>query len=178
MHSQEFKNLVLPMGKKLFHFARLLLKDENEAQDAVQEVYIKLWNMRENFKTINNIEAFAMRMTRNWCLDRIKAKKPKLIENYSSGYDRQADTANPEKITVMNDRMNFLRRVMEDLPEPQKTIIQLRDIEGYEFEEIADITAMKVNAIRVALSRARNKIKETLLKVEDYGYQQRANSAG
>ena len=166
------------MGKKLFHFARLLLKDENEAQDAVQEVYIKLWNIKGDFKNINNIEAFAMRITRNWCLDRIKAKKPHLIENYSAGYDQQTDGADPEKITETNDRFSHLKRLMEVLPEPQKTILQLRDIEGYEFEEIAEVTAMKVNTIRVALSRARNKIKDTLLKIEDYGYQQRADSAG
>jgi RNA polymerase sigma factor (sigma-70 family) len=81
MDSAEFKTKIIPLGRKLYNFARLLLNDQAEAQDAVQEVYIKLWNYRNKMQTIDNIEAFVMKITRNWCLDRLKAKRPVLIDD-------------------------------------------------------------------------------------------------
>ncbi len=177
MNTKYFKQLVLPAGKKLFHFARLLLKDDNEAQDAVQEVYIKLWNMRDELANIKNIEAFAMRITRNWCLDRLKSKKPTLISDYSDGYDHMHDSATPDGLLEENEKMLNFRRIIEDIPEPQKTVLQLRDMEGYEYEDIARTTGMKVNAVRVALSRARKKVRESFLKIEQYEDRKNQGSA-
>jgi RNA polymerase sigma factor (sigma-70 family) len=170
MDSAEFKTKIIPLGRKLYNFARLLLNDETEAQDAVQEVYIKLWNYRNKMKTLDNTEAFAMKITRNWCLDRLKAKKPVLIENYNKSYDFQKEKNNPHSIMENSDKLNEFNNIMQDLPEQQRMIIQLRDVEGYEFEEIAGILNMNMNAIRVNLSRARKKIKESIIKNESHGY--------
>jgi RNA polymerase sigma-70 factor (ECF subfamily) len=170
MDSAEFKTKVIPLGRKLYNFARLLLDDQAEAQDAVQEVYIKLWNNRNKMRTIDNTEAFAMKITRNWCLDRLKAKKPVLIEDYSSSYDFQKDKNNPHTILENTDRLNEFNNIMQSLPEQQKVIIQLRDVDGYEFEEIADILNINLNTVRVNLSRARKKIKESIIKSESHGY--------
>lgn len=170
MDSAEFKTKVIPLGRKLYNFARLMLNNQVEAQDAVQEVYIKLWNYRNKMQTIGNIEAFAMKITRNWCLDRLKAKKPLLFEDYSRSYDFQKEKNNPHSILETSDRLNEFNSIMQSLPEQQRMIIQLRDVEGYEFEEIADILNVNTNNIRVSLSRARKKIKESLIKTENYGY--------
>ncbi len=170
MDSEEFKAKVIPLGRKLYNFARLLLDDQVEAQDAVQEVYIKLWNYRNKMQTIDNIEAFAMKITRNWCLDRLKAKKPVLIENYSSRYDFQKEKNNPHTILENTDRLDKFNNIMQSLPEQQKVIIQLRDVEGYDFEEIADILNINLNTVRVNLSRARKKIKESIIKIGNHGY--------
>ena len=170
MNSEEFKKLVLPYGKKLFHFARLLLKDEYLAQDAVQEVYIKLWNMRKELVKIKNIEAFAIKITRNWCLDRLKKKKPVFIRDYSAGFDEQKDYQEPHKMLERDEKIKNLYAIMENLPEHQRLLIKLRDIDGYEFDEISEITNLNEVTIRVNLSRARKKIRNELIKIDSHGF--------
>ncbi len=169
MNADEFKKMVLPFGKKLFHFARLLLKDEYSAQDAVQEVYIKLWNMRKDLLNINNIEAFAIKITRNWCLDRLKSKKPVFIGDYSAGFDQQKDIHEPDKMLERNEKIRNLFTILETLPEQQRILVKLRDIDGYEFDEIAEMTDLNEVTIRVNLSRARKKIREEFMKIDSYG---------
>ncbi|MBN2274377.1 MAG: RNA polymerase sigma factor [Bacteroidales bacterium] len=177
MNAAEFKEKIIPLSGKLFHFARLLLKDHAEAEDSVQEIFLKLWKLRDDLKKYDNIEAFAMRVTRNWCLDRIKAKKPLYIDNYTSGFDQYSDTDSPLGLLEKADQMSTVSRIIQTLPEQQKTIIQLRDIEGYEYEEIANIMNMNINAVRVSLSRARNTIREQLINFVDYGYSKNKNTA-
>jgi RNA polymerase sigma-70 factor (ECF subfamily) len=177
MDAAEFKAKVIPLSGKLFHFARLLLKDHAEAEDSVQEIFLKLWKMRNELAEYTNLEAFAMRVTRNWCLDRLKAKKPLYIESYALGYELHSEAENPLRILESTDQMTTIRKHMQTLPEQQQTVIQLRDIEGYEFEEIAAIMGMNVNAVRVTLSRARNNIREHLIKIGNYGHPANQNPA-
>jgi RNA polymerase sigma factor (sigma-70 family) len=133
--------------------------------------------MRNELTEYNNLEAFAMRVTRNWCLDRLKAKKPVYIESYSLGYELHSETNNPLRMLENSDQMTTIRKLMQTLPEHQQTIIQLRDIDGYEFEEIAAIMGMNVNTVRVTLSRARNSIREHLIKIGNYGHPATQNPA-
>ncbi len=170
MDSNEFKSKILPLGRKLFNFARLILNDKDEAQDAVQEVFIKLWNYRNKMDSVKNTEAFAMKITKNWCYDRLKAKKPLLIEDYGNGFDYQKDSSNPHSLLETSDRINRYNNILLGLPEQQRMITQLRDVEGYEFDEIADILNISVNTIRVNLSRARKKIKESIINIENHGH--------
>jgi RNA polymerase sigma factor (sigma-70 family) len=178
MDAARFNSLVLPMSKKLLHFAFQILHDTGEAEDAVQEVILKLWKIRDSLENYNNLEAFSMKITRNWCLDRLKAKKPLYIEGYQKGFDRQTTDENPQKQMEKTDRLRLLSAVMEKLPEQQKLIIQLRDIEELEFEQIAEIMDTNVNALRVSLSRARNRMREELTKLNEYGNQRNTGTAG
>ena len=147
-----------------------MLHDNDEAQDAVQEVFLKLWNYRNKLDSIKNIEAFAMKITKNWCIDRLKSRKPVYIESYNRSFDFQKEENNPHDILESTDTMKELNDIMRKLPEQQRMIIQLRDVEGYEFEEIADIMNINVNTVRVNLSRARNKIKDILLNINEYEF--------
>jgi RNA polymerase sigma factor (sigma-70 family) len=178
MDAAHFNNLVLPMSKKLLHFAFQMLRDTGEAEDAVQEVILKLWKIRDTLDNYNSLEAFSMKITRNWCLDRLKAKKPVYVEGYQKGFDRQAADENPQKLMEKEDRRRLLWTIMEKLPEQQRLIIQLRDIEGLEFDQIAEIMEANVNALRVSLSRARNRMREELTKYNEYGYQRNTGTAG
>jgi RNA polymerase sigma factor (sigma-70 family) len=166
MNLDSFKKHVLPLNKKLFHYAYLLLKNRSEAEDAVQEVCLKLWKIRDSLENFNSIEAFAIKVTRNWCLDRIKAKKPLYVENYLSWSEQDSGVSDPYRSLEQEEHWNMLLRVLDQLPEQQRMIVHLRDIEGLEFEEIAEIMDMNINAIRVTLSRARTKIKEELTRYE------------
>jgi len=169
METAEFKRMVIPLCSKLLHFAYMLLRDTGEAEDAVQEVCLKLWKIRESLENYNSVEAFAMKVTRNWCLDRLKAKKPVYIEHYANGYEASTDEWNPHQLLENHDKLKLLDALMQRLPEQQKMIVQLRDIEGLEFEQIADMMEMNLNAVRVNLSRARNRMKEEILKIETNG---------
>lgn len=178
MDAARFNSLVLPISKKLLHFAFQMLHDKGEAEDTVQEVILKLWKIRDSLENYNSLEAFAMKITKNWCLDRLKAKKPVYIEGYQKGFDRLEADENPQKQMEKEDRLKLLATVLENLPEPQRLIIQLRDIEGLEFEQIAEIMDSNINALRVSLSRARNKMKEELTKYNEYGYYRNTGAAG
>ena len=126
----------------------------------------------------NSVEAFALKVTRNWCLDRIKARKPVYIESYNSWYDRKTEEIDPHKALENADRLNLLFALIDKLPEQQRDILQLRELENLEFEEIAEIMDMNVNAIRVNLSRARNKIREEMSKFETNGKQSNSPITG
>jgi RNA polymerase sigma factor (sigma-70 family) len=170
MNATEFKNLVLPLCGKLHRFAFFMLKDNSEAEDAVQEVCMKLWNNRESLESIKSIDAFAMRMIKNWCLDRLKAKKPVYVESYQPWLEKSSEMADPQKSLETADKLNRLNGIMNKLPEQQRIIVQLREIEGLEFNEISEITELDINNIRVNLSRARNRIREEMNKFESNEY--------
>ncbi len=162
MTAEAFKENILPLNTKLLGFAHRFMKDVDDARDIVQEIYVKLWNMRTDLDKYNSVEALAMRMTRNLCLDKIKLKKTVplnemvLEENFEDSNEKEK--LNEQKLAVQR-----VKQTIELLDEPQKSIIQLRDIEGYEYQEIAQILNMNVNTVRVSLSRARKKVRENIL---------------
>lgn len=177
MDAAEFKERVLPLSRKLLHYAFQLLHDTHEAEDAVQEVVLKLWKNRESIESYHSLEAFSLKMTRNWCLDRLKAKKPLYIDGYQASYDRPTDEANPQRKMEQDDQLSLLRSLLKRLPEQQRQILELRDLEGLEFDQIVMITGMNLNALRVNLSRARTRLREEINKIEGYGYQANQNAA-
>lgn len=162
MTPESFKENILPLNRKLLGFANRFMQNIDEAKDIVQEIYVKLWKMREELDKYNSVEALAMRMTRNLCLDRIKLKKTVKINGTIKEESEEKNIVNErqEEIKIAVSRAKY---AMGTLAEPQKTIMQLRDIEGYDYEEIAQILNMNVNTIRVSLSRARKKVREILL---------------
>jgi RNA polymerase sigma-70 factor (ECF subfamily) len=167
MNQNEFVKSITPFKDKLFRLAKRLLVSTEEAEDATQEVLLKLWNKNEDLGNYNSLEAFAMTMTKNYCLDQLKSKRAgnlKLVhDNYT---DREPSL---QKKLEDIDSLNWVEKVINQLPEQQRMIIQMRDIEQYEFEEIAKILDMNETAIRVALSRGRKTIREFMSKTHDYG---------
>ncbi len=167
MNQNDFIKIVSPFQDKVFRLAKRLLISTEEAEDATQEVLVKLWNKNENLDNYKSLEAFAMTMTKNYCLDQLKSKRAgnlKLVhDNYT---DREPSL---QKKLEDKDSLDWVEKVINQLPEQQRLIIQMRDVEQYEFEEIAKILDMNETAIRVALSRARKSIRAFMLKTHDYG---------
>ncbi|MCX6267981.1 MAG: sigma-70 family RNA polymerase sigma factor [Bacteroidetes bacterium] len=169
MDLQEFQIKVYPLKNKLFRFARRMLDHTEEAEDVVQEAFIRLWNRRDKLDEYRSIEALAMITIKNLCLDKIKTKRYP-VENMDN--HRQFLENMPSETKVDNsDLMHGIYQAIKQLPEQQQIIVHLRDIEGYEFNEISEIVDMNENAIRVALSRARKRIRELLIKTKIYEYQ-------
>ena len=167
MTQSDFLKVVLPFKDKVFRLAKRLLVSREEAEDATQELLFKLWNKREKLSDYRNVEAFAMTITKNYCYDRLKSKQASNLTLVHSNY-KEKETSLDKKIEH-NDSVHKVHKLIESLPEQQKIIIQLRDIEQYDFEEIAKMVDMKPTAIRVALSRARKTIREALIKQHNYG---------
>lgn len=169
MDAREFKEKVLPVSQKIYRYARRLLGSTHDAEDVVQDIWMKLWDRRAQLAEVKSIEAFSLRMTRNLCLDKIKLKKPQYYddrEETAYRFDESDGTPDPAHSLELKDTMEQVNQIIQGLPEQQQTILQLRDIEGMEYEEIADITGLEVNAIRVNISRARKKLRDSLIKIQ------------
>lgn len=167
MKQQEFINIISPFKDKLFRIAKRMLVSTEEAEDATQEVLIRLWNRNDNLKSYNSIEALAVTMTKNYCLDQLKSKRASNLQLVHSNYNDKS--ASVERTIEGRDSWNWVERIIDDLPEQQRLIVQMRDVEEYEYNEIAKALDMQETAVRVALSRARKTIREQLTAKHNYG---------
>jgi RNA polymerase sigma-70 factor (ECF subfamily) len=159
MDTNQFNNRIIILSDKLFRLAKSILQNEDAARDAVQDLNLKMWEKRVQLKEVENIPAFAMRSMRNLCLDIIRQqRKIDVIDT-----DLEYTALNPYQQTERNDMVKKIRLLIENLPELQRTIIRMRDVEGMEISEIAYITQISENAVSVNLSRARQKIREHLI---------------
>ena len=156
------------MSNKLLRFAFQILQDEEEAKDVLQDVFLKLWQKRDELEKVENLEAFVVRMMRNRCLDLIRARRTVSLEVVKKLDQREEDKPETDHLEIA-DSVGLVKRIIGELPDVQREIIHLRDIEQLEYEEIADATQMNVNAIRVNLSRARKKVRDEILKIQNYG---------
>ena len=166
MNPEEFKIQVLPLKHKLFRLSLRILGSHEEAQDSVQDAMIKLWTRREELENYSSIEAFAMTVTKNICLDKIRSKAfqtERLTDRqvHALGHD-------PGDLVEKADFTGFVRKIIEGLPDQQKAIMHMRDIEGLEYDQIAEVMELNINAVRVNLSRARKKVRDTILKIQGY----------
>lgn len=167
MKHKVFLDKIRPFQDKVYRFAKRLLISEDETQDTLQELTLRLWKQHNQIEKITNLEAYAMTLTKNLCLDKLKAKSTVTIS--LSDYPYQSTSLESlEKQLEDKDMLGFVRKSIEELSEQQRMVIQLRDIEQYEFEEIEQITGIKEATIRVILSRARKTIREKLTKIDYY----------
>jgi len=168
MDSETFTTEVFPLRDRMFRLARRMLGDEAEAEDAVQDILERLWSRRGELGRYDNLEAMTMVTMRNACLDRIRMR-----DSRRRGGDRiraWTETSADGRIPIeMRDVGRIAERIIASLPEKQRLVIHLRDVEGYPAEEIALIAEMEVVAVRMALSRARKTVREQLQKIIDYG---------
>lgn len=158
------------MKQRIYRLARWMMNHDEEAEDVVQEIFLKLWSKKGELKKYNSLEALVMRMTKNLCLDRLKSKVNTSsvdIKEHMSDH-----SPSPLKKTELADSLNIIKTIISKLPEQQRLIMQLRTIEGYDNNEIMKITGMTVNNIRVMLSRARKSIKESYEKQMSYEEQE------
>jgi RNA polymerase sigma factor (sigma-70 family) len=167
MNQKEFMQLVSPFKDRVFRLAKRLLVSTEEAEDATQEVLVKLWNKNESLGEYRSVEAVAMTMTKNYCLDQLKSKRASNLKIVHNNFtDREASL---QQKVEDDDALKWVEKIMNDLPEQQKLIVQMRDIEEMEFEEIGKILEMNEQAVRTALSRARKNIREKMTKTHSYG---------
>ena len=159
MESTQFNSQILNHSDKLFRLAKSILRNVDAAQDAVQELTMKLWEKRQKLDEVENIQAFTMRSMRNLCLDVIRQNR----EEDELPVEIEYVEPNPHQQTELKDLTTRIRDMIDHLPELQRTIIRMRDVEEMDIAEIAYVTSITENAVSVNLTRARQKIREQIL---------------
>jgi RNA polymerase sigma factor (sigma-70 family) len=171
MDQQEFKQAVLPLGPRMLRLAVRLTNNNSEGRDCIQDVFLKLWLMKEKLKEYRSIEALAMTMVRNNAIDKIRHRNSisfsPLSAQHMDFHDNSAHAGIEERESV-----SAVIRILDSLPEQQKLAVQLRDIEGLETDEIIGIMGISENLFRVTLSRGRKAIREQLVNDESHGYKE------
>lgn len=165
-----YKERVLPIKDKLYRFALRYLGDEEEARDIVQDVLIKVWDKRAEWGQTRNMEAWCMTITRNYSLNRLRKKSYRFTEPLANQHQPlYCDNRTPERQVEQSEMMQYIHELINRLPEKQKAIIQLRDVEGYSYDEIAEIMQTDLNNVKVNLFRARQYLKKELVNIQNYG---------
>lgn len=159
----EFQEKFFPLKDKLFRFARQFVKRDDEAEDIVQDTFLKLWVKRESLNELRNHETFAMTMIKNASIDRLRKRKTLRFDELKKDPE---DNHTPLDSLTQSESYAQVIEAMKKLSKQQQMLLNLRDIEGYEYGEISEISGLTINTIRVNISRARNTIKEKLLKQE------------
>ena len=173
MDVEQYKIKILPLKNKLFRFAFNIVRDEDLAKDIVQEAMIKAWEKRNELHLIHNLEAWCMQVTKNKALDKLRSKHIKKTDLFEVQLDTRKERDNPYVVMERNDVLARIKGLIAELPQRQREVMQLRDIEGYSYKEIADTLEIDINLVKTNLFRARRKLKESLIKDNEYGIENR-----
>ena len=167
MKAISFQTDILPLKNELFRMALRITQNREEAEDVVQETMIKVWNRREQWSQLESIEAFCLTICRNLALDKLRR-----MDNQAQSLGDDIDptdlshSSNPEQVTIQRDRSRMVRQLINELPERQRTCMQLRDIEGKSYRDIAQVLDITEQQVKINIFRARQAVKERYLMIE------------
>lgn len=160
MTKQDFKLTVFSLSERLFPMVARLLGSTSNAEDAIQEIMLKLWKKRKKIENHPNINGFVFLTARNYCLD-ILRKKQLLVDNATNHF-KVLKSPNTNQNLEWEELNIIILKILKEIPKQQKEVFMMRDIDGYEFTEIAAALQIKIEHVRVLLSRARKQIGLTL----------------
>lgn len=169
MSIQVFKKEIWPVRHKLYRFALRIVQNAAEAEDVVQEVMARLWRGRERWAEIDDLEAWCMRLTRNMAIDHLRSRQRRRTEPADGLTPLAAPDRSPLERAEQRDVIGQLRQLVENLPINQRLVWHLREIEQLTYQEIGERLQMPMTQVKINLFRARNKLKEALLKHEKHG---------
>ncbi len=169
MKTISFRNDVLPLKNELYRLALRITLNSAEAEDVVQDTLIKVWDKRDSWQEINSVEAFSLTICRNLALDRLKKKGNDNLSIEEESTEPASTASNPLEQTLQNDRIDQVRRLINELPEKQRSCIQLREFEGKSYKEVAEVLGISEEQVKVNIFRARQTIKQRFEKLDQYG---------
>lgn len=168
MQEISFRNDILPLKDKLFRLALRITLDRAEAEDVVQDTMIRVWNKRDEWQQFESVEAYCLIVAKNLAIDRSQKKDAQNVE-LTPEMAEEADISGPYDRLVNNERMKIIHRLIDELPEKQRLIMQLRDIEGESYKDIAKVLQLTEEQVKVNLFRARQKVKQRYIEIDEYG---------
>lgn len=169
MKAISFRNDILPLKNVMYRLALRITLNNEDAEDVVQDALIKIWNRRDEWNRIDNMEAFCLTVCRNKALDKIKKagnRNAPLEEESSQGHDQ---VENPYNRIIDRNRVEWVKRLISQLPEKQRSCMQLRDFEGMTYKEIAKTMEISEEQVKINIFRARQTIKKKYQETEEYG---------
>ena len=164
MQLKEFENMVLPFKNKMYRLALRIVGNTQEAEDVVQEVMIKLWKKKDYLKTVTNLEAWCMTLTKNEAIDTTRSKHKRTV-GLDTQYDMKDRGADAQRIMETTETLNTVKRFIDALPEKYKLVVHLRDIEEMSYDEIAAVTSYSKEQVKVYLHRGRKKLREQIINL-------------
>lgn len=176
MREIDFRNDLLPLKNKLFRLALRITLDRPEAEDVVEDVLVKVWEMRATpeIQHVQNLEAYCLTMTRNLALDRAQRREAQNVslddtEHRTFAMEHPDSAPLPDQLMEHDDRLRWVRELFNGLPEKQRTILQLRDIEEHSYQEIAEIMHITESDVKVTIFRARQALKLLIQNHPNHG---------
>ena len=168
MREISFRNDILPLKDKLYRLALRITFDSAEAEDIVQDTMIRVWNKRDEWTQFDSIEAYCLTVARNLAIDRSQKLESQNVE-LTPETQEMPDTLTPDRAYEQDEQLRLVHHLINELPEKQRTIVQLRDIEGKSYKEIADVLQLTEEQVKVNLFRARQRIKLKYSEIDNYG---------
>ena len=169
MQDIDFRYDLLPLKNKLFRLALRITLDSAEAEDVTSDTLIKVWNKREELRGVESIEAYCMTVCRNLALDRHEKKEAQNLSLEANEIDTADNSFTPDEQLERDEKLRKVHELFNQLPERQRSIMQLRDIEEKSYREIATIMGVSEEVVKVTLFRARQAIRKQYDKIENYG---------
>ena len=168
MQTLDFRHDILPLKDKLFRLALRITFDRAEAEDIVQETMIRVWSKRDEWAQFSSVEAYCLTVARNLAIDRSERMEAHNVE-LTAEAEQMPDTSGPHERLVGKERLQLLQRLIARLPEKQRSVLQLRDVEEKSYKEIAEILNITEEQVKVNLFRARQKVKQQFIDIDNYG---------
>lgn len=164
-----FRNDILPLKNVLYRLALRITLQHEDAEDIVQDTLMKVWNKRDDWDQIDNIEAYALTITRHLALDKLKRADSRVTSIDATEVSESAQVNNPYNRIIDSDRLQLVKKLMDELPEKQRSCMHLRDFEGKTYREIAAIMSISEEQVKVNIFRARQSVKQKFQEAEEYG---------
>jgi RNA polymerase sigma-70 factor (ECF subfamily) len=169
MSPEEFRKIILPEGRRLYALAFRYLNNREEAEDMVQEVMMKLWADRNEQKHYASPAAWCTTVTRNSCIDMLRRKRRIRMEEISDAIVIPETGPGLSDNSDNTEAVQMIGTIVSRMKEPYRSAVILRDMEGYSYDETAEIMQTNVNALRTVLSRGRKSIREEMERNYSYG---------
>jgi len=166
MNKKEFQRKVFSLSERLYPMVSRMLRNNANAEDAIQEIMIKLWVKRNQIKKHPNITGLVFLTARNYCIDILRKKSIEIDDSYLHLEIIKSEYTQEQ--LEWKELNTIIKKILKSLPKQQREVLIMRDLEGYEFNEIAAVTELKIEHIRVLLSRARKQVSIKLEKLYSY----------
>jgi len=159
--SRKYRQWVKEYQDQAWTVARYILKDAQEAEDATQEAFVKLWNHQDSIDP-NRVKSWLMKVTRNGCLDRLRRRRDNVEfdESYMAG-----EASGPMQGAAASETAAWLKRAISGLKEPYRSLVVLRDVNQHSYEEVAGMLELNLAQVKTYLHRARKQLREQLAEV-------------
>jgi len=160
-----FEDLAMPLFDSLYNFARWLARDSNDAEDLVQETYLKALRSFASFRPGSNFRAWMFQILKNTFLSscsKLERRMTVALDSEDDGPELAVDTETPETILMNRSNSQLMQRAIDDLPVHYRETLLLCEVEEMSYQEISEILSIPIGTVMSRLARARKAVRETV----------------